>query len=131
MVIYDLQSLRKRKILTSSDIQSDEYISVAFSPDSKYLATQSAAPEWTLLYWTWEKAKVLASVKISNPQGNTAINQVYVVHFSHVTLTEHKSDKTSVLCLSICLSVHRCFVLLSARGHYLTDITACRLSIVI
>ena len=76
VIVYDLHSLRKRKILSSSDIQSDEYISVAFSPDSKYLATQSASPEWTLLYWTWEKAKVMASVKTSNPQGNAAVNQV-------------------------------------------------------
>jgi len=81
VIIYDLHSLRKRKILSSPDIQSDEYISLAFSPDSKYLATQSASPEWTLLYWTWEKAKVMASVKTSNPQGNAAINQVRVVHF--------------------------------------------------
>jgi len=67
--------------LSSSDIHSDEYISLAFSPDSKYLATQSASPDWTLLYWTWEKAKVMASVKTGNPQGNTAVSQVLASYF--------------------------------------------------
>jgi len=76
VIVYDLHSLRKRKILSFADVQSDEYISLAFSPDSKYLATQLAAPEWTLLYWTWEKAKVLASVKTSNPSGNATVSQV-------------------------------------------------------
>lgn len=80
VIIYDLHSLRKRKILSSSDIHSDEYISLAFSPDSKYLATQSSSPDWTLLYWTWEKAKVMASVKTSNPQGNAAVNQVRALY---------------------------------------------------
>ena len=81
VVVYDLHSLRKRKILSSPDVQSEEFISIAFSPDSKYLATQSSSPEWNLLYWTWEKAKVIASVKTSNPQGNAAVNQVSAAHF--------------------------------------------------
>ena len=82
IVIYDLHSLRKRKILSPPDIQSDEFISLAFSPDSKYLATQSAAPDWSLLYWTWEKAKVMSSVKTSNPQGSAAVNQVRAAYLS-------------------------------------------------
>jgi len=80
VAIYDLHSLRKRKILSSPDIQSEEYISLAFSPDSKYLATQSASPDWTLLYWTWEKAKVMASVKTNNPSGNSTVTQVLAMH---------------------------------------------------
>jgi WD40 repeat protein len=76
ITIYDLHSLRKRKILTSPDIQSDEFVSLAFSPDSKYLASQSGGPDWTLVYWTWEKSKVMASVKTSNQQGSSAIHQV-------------------------------------------------------
>lgn len=49
-------------------------MSVAFSPDSKLLITQGGAPDWTLCYWSWEKAKVIASVKASNSQ-TTAIHQ--------------------------------------------------------
>ena len=79
ITIYDLNSLRKRKILSSPDIQSIEFVSLAFSPDSKYLVAQGGKPDWTLLYWTWEKSKVMASIKTSNPQTNGAIYQVLCV----------------------------------------------------
>ena len=81
ITIYDLHSLRKRKILSSPDIQSSEFVSLAFSPDSKYLVAQGGKPDWTLLYWTWEKSKVMASTKTSNPQTNGAIYQVCLVNF--------------------------------------------------
>ena len=68
ITIYDLHSLRKRKVLTTSECQSSEYVSIAFSPDSKYLVAQGGRPDWTLLYWTWEKAKVLAFTKSTNQQ---------------------------------------------------------------
>lgn len=76
ITIYDLHSLRKRKILSSPEVQSGEYVSMAFSPDSKYLATQGGKPDWTLLYWTWEKSKVMASTKTTNPQNSPPIHQV-------------------------------------------------------
>ena len=37
------------------------------SPSSKH--------DWTLVYWNWEKGKVMASQKVSTPQGN-AVNEV-------------------------------------------------------
>ncbi len=74
--IYDLHSLRKRKILSSTEVHSAEYVSLAFSPDSKYLATQGGKPDWTLLYWTWEKSKVMASTRSTNPQTSPPISQV-------------------------------------------------------
>uniref|UniRef100_A0A0B7A6G0 Cilia- and flagella-associated protein 57 n=1 Tax=Arion vulgaris TaxID=1028688 RepID=A0A0B7A6G0_9EUPU len=80
VTIYDLHSLRKKKVLSSNDIQSGEYISLAFSPDSKYLVTQGGKPDWTLLYWTWEKSKVMALVKASNPQYPNS--EVYQVSFN-------------------------------------------------
>ena len=76
ITIYDLHSLRKRKILSSPEVQSAEYVSLAFSPDSKYLAAQGGRPDWTLLYWTWEKSKVMASTRTTNPQTNAPIYQV-------------------------------------------------------
>lgn len=75
ITIYDLHSLRKRKVLTTTETQCSEYVSIAFSPDSKYLIAQGGRPDWMLLYWTWEKAKVLASTKSSNQQ-NSAVYQV-------------------------------------------------------
>ena len=76
ITIYDLHSLRKRKILSSNEVQSTEYVSLAFSPDSKYLVAQGGRPDWTLLYWTWEKSKVMAHTKTTNPQTSVPIYQV-------------------------------------------------------
>ena len=70
ITIYDLHSLRKRKVLSSTDIQSNEIVSMAFSPDSKYLIAQGGRPDWTLVYWTWEKSKVMAVTKTTNPNNN-------------------------------------------------------------
>lgn len=78
ITIYDLHSLRKRKALSSTDIQSNEVVSMAFSPDSKYLIAQGGRPEWTLVYWTWEKSKVMAVTKTTNP----ANNDIYQVSFN-------------------------------------------------
>ena len=76
VTIYDMHSLRKRKILSSTEVQSNQFVSLAFSPDSKYLVGQGGAPDWTLLYWTWEKSKVMAVTKTTNPQNNPPIYQV-------------------------------------------------------
>jgi hypothetical protein len=54
-------------------------VSLAFSPDSKYLAAQSGAPDWMLHYWTWEKSKIMASTKTSNPTNTAVINQVCIL----------------------------------------------------
>lgn len=75
VTIYDLTTLRKRKILSSPDASSTEIISVAFSPDSKYLITQLSAPDWVLTYWHWEKGKAMASVK-SNGATSYHVKQV-------------------------------------------------------
>lgn len=77
ITIYDLHSLRKKKTLSSVDIQSQEISSLAFSPDSKYLIAQGGRPDWTLVYWTWEKSKVMAVTKTSNPANND-IHQVSI-----------------------------------------------------
>lgn len=54
---------------------AQEIVSIAFTADSKILAAQGGAPEWSLVMWAWEKSKVLASVKTSNTSG-WPINQV-------------------------------------------------------
>ena len=77
ITIYDLHSLRKKKVLTSPDVTSDEYVSLAFSPDSKYLVAQGGKKDWVLLYWTWEKSKVMATAKTSNPLNTAEIYQVF------------------------------------------------------
>lgn len=56
---------RKRKVLTAGDLPAQEFVCMAFSPDSKYLIGQTGAPDWTLIFWLWERHKVLATVKTS------------------------------------------------------------------
>ena len=75
ITIFDIQTMRKRKVLSCSETNTTEFVSLAFSPDSKYLIGQCGSPDWTLVYWQWEKAKILAQTKVSGPQNNQ-VNQV-------------------------------------------------------
>ncbi len=75
VTVYDLTTLKKRKVLTPPETNSREIISIAFSPDSKYLITQLCGPDWLLGYWHWEKAKILAMTK-SNGATNYHVKQV-------------------------------------------------------
>lgn len=67
--IYDLGTLKKRKLLSTSECNSNEYVSVCFS-SNKQLLTLGGGPDWTLVLWQWEKAKALSSVKVSNGAGS-------------------------------------------------------------
>uniref|UniRef100_A0A670IZG5 Cilia- and flagella-associated protein 57 n=1 Tax=Podarcis muralis TaxID=64176 RepID=A0A670IZG5_PODMU len=86
ITIYELSSVpcKKRKILNSFDFAVQEFISVAFSPDSKYLVAQTGPPESNLAYWMWEKQRTMAIIKVDvqnnplyqvsfNPQDNTQV----------------------------------------------------------
>ncbi|XP_005866144.1 PREDICTED: cilia- and flagella-associated protein 57 [Myotis brandtii] len=79
ITIYELSSIpcRKRKILNNFEFPVQRFTCMAFSPDSKYLLTQTSPPESNLVYWLWEKQKVMAIVK-TDTQNNT----VYQVSFS-------------------------------------------------
>ncbi|XP_065185398.1 cilia- and flagella-associated protein 57-like [Sycon ciliatum] len=66
VTIWDLHTLRRRKVMQIKESQSPTVISMSFSADSKYLATQSSKPDWSLTLWNWEKPKSIATVKSSN-----------------------------------------------------------------
>eukprot|EP00435_Cladocopium_sp_Y103_P054490 s1205_g17.t1 len=73
--IFDLVTAKKRKTLSWPESDAPEFLCVAFSADSKYLITQtgrspSAKHDWSLLYWVWDKQRVMASIKVSNPQNS-------------------------------------------------------------
>ncbi len=77
VTVYDLHTLRKKKTLTILDTQSSEIVSMSFSPDSKHLITQTAAPDWSLYYWSWEKSKIMAYTRITaNLQPGATVAQV-------------------------------------------------------
>ncbi|KAL3318606.1 Cilia- and flagella-associated protein 57 [Cichlidogyrus casuarinus] len=64
--IYDAGALRRKKTLSvPGEVSFVDFVSLAFSSDSKYLAALSAGPDYTLFYYSWEKGVLLASVKIS------------------------------------------------------------------
>ncbi|XP_038649881.1 cilia- and flagella-associated protein 57 [Scyliorhinus canicula] len=86
VAIYDIQhdQNKKKKLLSVNDLQAQEFVSIAFSPDSKYLIAQSGKPDWTLIYWLWKKQKIIGVMKTTtnanpiyqisfNPQDNTQI----------------------------------------------------------
>ncbi|XP_004484496.1 cilia- and flagella-associated protein 57 isoform X1 [Dasypus novemcinctus] len=79
ITIYELSSIpcRKRKILSNFDFPVQKFISMAFSPDSKYLLAQASPPESNLVYWLWEKQKVMAIVRT-----DTQNNAIYQVSFN-------------------------------------------------
>ncbi|XP_075386789.1 cilia- and flagella-associated protein 57 [Tenrec ecaudatus] len=79
ITIYELSAIpcRKRKILNNFDFPVQKFISMAFSPDSKYLLAQTSTPESNLVYWLWEKQKVMAIVR-TDTQNNT----IYQVSFN-------------------------------------------------
>ncbi|RLN97001.1 hypothetical protein BBJ28_00009119, partial [Nothophytophthora sp. Chile5] len=61
--IFDLKTLKKRKVLSSADTQARSYVALAFSADNQLLLTQGGAPDWMLTCWNWSKGKAVASVK--------------------------------------------------------------------
>ncbi|XP_061488605.1 cilia- and flagella-associated protein 57 isoform X1 [Rhineura floridana] len=86
ITIYELSSVpcKKRKVLNTFDFSVQEFISLGFSPDSKYLVAQTGPPESNLAYWMWEKQRTMAIVKVDvqnnplyqvsfNPQDNTQV----------------------------------------------------------
>ncbi|KAK0134411.1 Cilia- and flagella-associated protein 57 [Merluccius polli] len=80
VTVYDLthEQGRKRKVLTAGDLPVGEFLCMAFSPDSKYLICQSGGPKWTLVFWLWEKQKVMTT--ISSSEGDP-VNQTLDVSF--------------------------------------------------
>ena len=46
-------------------------MSVAFSPDGKWVIAQGGAPEWNVTLWNWERCKQLACVP-AKPLGSDA-----------------------------------------------------------
>jgi hypothetical protein len=63
--VYDLKTLKKRKVLSTPEVNSSVYVSMCFSQDNQLLLTQGGAPDWTLVCWNWAKAKPMASVRVS------------------------------------------------------------------
>ncbi|KAL4457327.1 hypothetical protein ABPG75_012192 [Micractinium tetrahymenae] len=78
VTIYDLQTLKRRKILSAPAGEgTKEFVSLAFSGDGRYLAAQGGAPDWSLSLWVWEKSKLVASVRTAAAVGHTAVQCLF------------------------------------------------------
>eukprot|EP00887_Chlorella_sp_A99_P007960 scaffold12.g7960.t1 len=77
IAIVDLQTLKRRKVLTNGEASCKEFVSVSFSSDGKYLVAQGGAPDWTLALWVWEKSKLVASVRTVTHPGHT-VHQCFI-----------------------------------------------------
>ena len=88
VTVYDLlhEGAKKRKVLQGVELTSGEFNSVAFSPDSKYLAAQSGSPDWTLYLWVWEKNKLLTTARTCNPVGANAASVTQISFSPQVKL---------------------------------------------
>ncbi|KAI8811608.1 WD40-repeat-containing domain protein, partial [Cladochytrium replicatum] len=76
VIVCDMHALKKRKIFQAPEgIQAKEFINVAFSNDGKYVFAQSNGPDWSIYYWSWDKAKLVGSFKSTN-NVNSEIHQM-------------------------------------------------------
>lgn len=102
ITIYELSSIpcRKRKILNNFDFPVQRFTSMAFSPDSKYLLTQTSPPESNLVYWLWEKQKVMAIIRTDSQ--NNAVYQVLPSITSIMQII--KNSKSCILLIVFCVS---------------------------
>jgi len=62
VTIFLTASDKKVKTLTHPDCK--QFTALCFSSDSKFLVTIGGAPEYTMIYWNWFHAKVVATCKI-------------------------------------------------------------------
>lgn len=61
--LYPRYSLMRFWLTPHSSLPTQEFVSVCFSSDGKYVAAQGGAPDWTISLWIWEKSKLVASAR--------------------------------------------------------------------
>ena len=62
LVVYDLENRKKLKLLRCAEFKSHDVVSLAFSHDSKYILVQGGHPDYQVVYFFWEKGKVITSI---------------------------------------------------------------------
>ncbi|NXT45627.1 CFA57 protein, partial [Pluvianellus socialis] len=67
LTVYELSAVparRRRTLAAAAGLPAREAVSLAFSPDCRYLAAATAPPEGHLTYWLWEKQRLMAVVRV-------------------------------------------------------------------
>uniref|UniRef100_A0A8B9PRZ5 Cilia and flagella associated protein 57 n=1 Tax=Apteryx owenii TaxID=8824 RepID=A0A8B9PRZ5_APTOW len=69
VTVYEVSLVpsRRRRTLAAAELPVREFVALAFSPDSRYLAAATGPPEVHLAYWLWEKQRLMAAVRIEAP----------------------------------------------------------------
>lgn len=70
LTVYELSEVparRRRRLAAAAELPAREAVSLAFSPDCRYLAAATAPPEGHLTYWLWEKQRLMAVVRLQAP----------------------------------------------------------------
>lgn len=69
--MFDIQTQRKKKSLKDKEdpypeFVSKDFVSCAFSSKNEKhnLITLTGDPDWVLLFWEWEKMKILTSITV-------------------------------------------------------------------
>jgi hypothetical protein len=52
-----MQLTQQALTLSEDDGQTQEFVAMAFAPDSKYLVTVGSSPDCMLHFWMWEKSR--------------------------------------------------------------------------
>lgn len=66
--VFDLRTCRRKKTLHAVGLQTKEIVSMQFSEDDQYLLALSGAPDWSLMVFHWQRAKLIASIPASLSQ---------------------------------------------------------------
>ncbi|XP_071420692.1 cilia- and flagella-associated protein 57 isoform X1 [Pithys albifrons albifrons] len=69
LAVYELSAerARRRRALVAAELPARQVVSLAFSPNSRYLATATALPEALLTCWLWEKRQLTAALRLQDP----------------------------------------------------------------
>lgn len=78
--------MKRKKVLgLPYDSLAKEFVSIAFTYDSKYLIAIVGEPDWLMLYYNWEKGKVESQTRANNPSAiHGPVYQVSIAFFDFV-----------------------------------------------
>jgi len=87
--VFDMTTMKRRKVLTSTEFSAQEFVSVNFAPSNEksMLVTLTSEPDFMVIIWIWDKAKCFSQQKIGGVSG----------HMSATQCSFHNQDPGTVL----------------------------------
>jgi len=69
IIVYDTIAQRKKREVFDTDLNIQEYVDLAFPPsqnlERSFLLSLACEPTWTVIYWQWDRKKMIAYTQIS------------------------------------------------------------------